>query len=620
MNTDSRGLIVSSPERSVWSTPAFANSAFSLWSWLLISSATWVALEVTGSGLSAGTGFPLTTVMLAVLLGVGRVLAAPPPAVFGDSNANTAGTSRAPRWRGVPRFPVFVVFVGVGALQSLAVAMTAHLRGSAMPTTAQSLAFGIPGITVALVLIGLTGVALSAWRLARATRLDSARRLAAHMNAGDRAAERARGRLHVWFHEQLQPFLQQDSLTPEQMRHLSATVVRPASHALAGDTLPAHAGSLDLADAPTSAGEAPMDLSEVLSGSSDPEEGHEPSVSSALTVWQSVRCWARDLSTRWQPPSPTLTPVLLLGLIGPALVVSEGWGPEVMMLITLALALWLCLQLLSLVWRKSAHPRSVPRTLAAGLCYLALAVLLPPTVRAGFLAVGIPTADYFPLPSVMIVIGLAVDTLRTTARLSTPLERDMSGTLNEELARVAQDNQAQVHAAAREYSRYLHGTVQSTLLTGAMTNTAWQDIRDQLLTPPRPDDPVTSDAHAEWAALLDFWSTALPLTTNIDPGALRHLLGTPASAALLFDAVTECLTNALKHTDASRAHLGLQGTTGAAELTIASGATLGTNEVKGSRAGLGYATLRASGLTVSSALLPDQLHEVRVTFPPGMSQ
>lgn len=594
VSSGSQGSFVTITETAETSPQVFSRSAFSLWSWLLVSSATWVSLEVTGELPSIPQIFLISAVTLAVLLGSARTITSSLKLQGRSIQGERAGTYST---LGYSRdLPALIAILTVAIVQSVSVALTSHLLGSTNPTYAQSLTFGIPGITTALIIAGLTGIALHSWKRVRVARLRTTKRLAAEQLAGQHAALQTRGKLHHWFREQMQPFFQQDSLTPEQMRHISASIVRPASHALARETFPTNLSGSDF---------------------SVQAETHD---SRRISKWRdflnSFRSWSTDIASRWQPPSPTLTPFLLLGLIGPALVVSEGWGPEVIMLIALALSLWLSLQVLNAIFQGINFRRTVAISLITAFSYLTVAVLLPPLVRKGFLEIGIPTADYFPLPSALIALGLMVDTLRSTARMSVPVESKLDEDLQTQTSKVLEDRQSQTDAVVREYSRFLHGTVQSALITGALTNASWQEVRARVMDLPqqRHHHPHGHDYHLEWDELIDFWTTALPLKVDTESTMLNLILGKPMIAEVFFDAVTECLTNALKHTSGELARLDLKPTNDGPEMTIVSGKIVRSRDSQTSSKGLGHESLLQSGLVVVSEPIANNNYQVTLGF------
>ncbi|HWK19873.1 MAG TPA: hypothetical protein VNR37_03770 [Microbacteriaceae bacterium] len=158
--------------------------------------------------------------------------------------------------------------------------------------------------------------------------------------------------------------------------------------------------------------------------------------------------------------------------------------------------------------------------------------------------------------------------------------------------------------------RLLHTEIQGDLVATYLQlklGTAGDDVLDRLID--RVDHlleaPVTSTAGSGlsasairdgFRASLNAWSLALDLTTDVDPGALDRLAGLASAAAVAHDALTEGLTNAVRHSRSERAtvRIGLVPGTDRTEVVVTS-----PGRITASDRGIGLRDLDARASEVS---------------------
>ncbi|WP_285114709.1 hypothetical protein [Leifsonia sp. fls2-241-R2A-40a] len=513
----------------------YGPSAITWWSWLIPLP---FALTVM-SGLQYVTGGPLAVLAVS---GLQHVL-------VGGLLLVGAAVLRFARGRARP-FVVFAIFAVVGAVRPVLFLQAGGLLSIGVVPGALAGRMAM-NVVVMVITFSLIAVGVDLVRDHRAV----FRRLRAAQSASERdvecAAERLRA-LRAAAVDDVAAALEAaadsaaaTSLRPDEaarlLRTLAEDVVRPASHRVFAT------------DAPVPAPEA------------------------AVT---GAREWSASVLGGTRAASPIMTAVLFSVLVLPFAILLFGTRS----LLPVAAGLVLLLVANALIARLPLPDRAVWRLTVLLLLYGAAGVVLALTGEAMLTLAGVaPTSVWFeaamyPIVAVAVAFvgSLAVRTRLDRGELENALQTNVTAA-----ARFRSDYERERASLAR----LLHAGVQSELIAGALavtvapaagagdTGARIAEIvgraRDALRG--SHDEPR---AEEQVGTLLDSWSSAIALSARIAEGVWERLAD-PVRSSAVIDAVSEGLTNAVRHGDGSAVVLELRpaGPDGV-EVVIVSGGTL----------------------------------------------
>ena len=287
---------------------------------------------------------------------------------------------------------------------------------------------------------------------------------------------------------------------------------------------------------------------------------------------------ARDLLRQLAGPSPVLVVVLLCMLGAVPLTRLLGGSRTVLALLAGGPILVLGGLLVSAALR-ALPARAGPRTVAVLLGYGGASVLALRAVDLVLPDVPEPTASL--LGTAVVVPGLAMGLALTAAALRARDhdERELAASIVV-AARVRHDLADAVDAMRARLARLLHSAVQGELVAAGLSlqhrPAVGADLADdltrltsritELLT---TTGPARVDTREHVTRLLAMWATAVPLDLDVSALDWDDLDGDPAAGEALVDALSEGLTNAIRHGARGVVRVRLAGTAdGATELVV----------------------------------------------------
>jgi len=229
--------------------------------------------------------------------------------------------------------------------------------------------------------------------------------------------------------------------------------------------------------------------------------------------------------------------------------------------------------------------RPIPGAVFVTLWFLVLGVLVSLAVVGPLL----PTANGW-LYMTTGTLGYTVAAVAVTiARSSSAEVRQYEGELANALAladRRAAAAQQRLVASAQRVARLLHTHVQGDILATSIRlrlGTAGGDalpeliarVRDTLLDPLAEELEVTPESvRSGIESSLQSWRRVLELDISLDEAAWNALAARPQAAEVLLDALTEALTNAVRHSTAPTAGVAIDAVDDHVELTVRNHAKL----------------------------------------------
>lgn len=299
---------------------------------------------------------------------------------------------------------------------------------------------------------------------------------------------------------------------------------------------------------------------------------------------------------RMRAPSPLVVAVIIeVTVLGFVLVTTPPWVAVVNFLLGggLILVAGRCVTAL------------IPSRAPGGIRLLAI-VLVYAGIGAGTatLMALLLTRAFGPFPNYWLGImtitaatGVAVSMWSAIAEGRLARQEAMARALAEEASMIERLRDA-VAVRRRQAARFLHGTVQAELVTAALRGDAPEAVRDSLAgifdrygrAEPRP-------ASEQFAGALADWSAVLELDVDVAPSFLIELDADPGGFDLLMDALSEALTNVVRHSADRRARVRVHPEAGRWRLVVTSAGipapTGGADE-----GGIGLAQLRQRGAEV----------------------
>jgi len=313
-----------------------------------------------------------------------------------------------------------------------------------------------------------------------------------------------------------------------------------------------------------------------------------------------------DIDPTLPPPSPTdallrpsriaaapawaVTAVTMLLLLSPE-IGSNGLPTGALLLLAAAATAFLGSTLI----RRIPLPRRPARAIAQlAALYLALG-LLSVWILLGQLRTS-RLADYY---VVYGAVGFAIAAVVLSVILSSTRElaanqQRMATAIAHAERRVFRAREALV-ASGEGVTRRLHTGVQGDIVGTAMrlkAGTAEPEALDNLLDrveqtlardgqPPAEDPGPAAAIREALAASIASWSRSLDLRSEISDAALDWLAAHPSAAAAANDAITEGLTNAVRHGSTASARLRLECSEDGVEIRVANPGRLGARAAGG---------------------------------------
>jgi len=281
--------------------------------------------------------------------------------------------------------------------------------------------------------------------------------------------------------------------------------------------------------------------------------------------------WHRSLRSIWghmQMPPPLTSAVLIQ--VAASLSVAPVFG-AVSAALNLVIGFIVVLALLNLVRRLwSRLPRAVRNGwgtigLLAGIGVAAAWVTGSVVLWLGF--------DFrilfWQAAVVFSLIGGAVSLGQSTLVRHAEMEDAWQAAVTD-AARQTEAAYARLNASRRYVADLLHGSIQGELLRaqteGIDPRTAWDLIRTRLADGRSREECQRCDESLK--VLLDAWASALDITSRVSEEALGVLRRQDRSDTRLHDALSEALSNAVRHAQSSRVDVGIDVVDGHLQLTV----------------------------------------------------
>lgn len=532
--------------RQWWSQLGGPN-ALSWWSWwLILAPAVLISLPLKPA---ATTGDYL--VWLLVLLGIQIVIG--------------ALMWSATRWV-LPRQPgqsrplaAVVVFVGLGAVRLVLVTWWGPVFG-AVESTLENRIF--INLVVGPFLLAVIAIFVDTYR----RHIDVMRRLTsaqAHLMAVREAARADRESddrvLVADVIEQITSEMQRDDVDPDEIRRVARDIVRSRSHELAR-----------------------TDVDVVPDAPPDPDR----------------RLAVGELWRRLRIPSPWVTALVLEVPLIPLVIAAHGVPAAIVNFIVAGAVVVLVLSAFRWAWpRFPVAIRNGWTVLAAGI---SVGFLVPTIVWWVMVAVGIDFEWY--VTTVVPVATFETFGIALVAAIGRAIDADEQRQLNlvEQVAREIEDLRLQTSEHRRRIAAFLHGPIQSELLKAAAQGLAAPEALT--LVQERFDDlrdaPDEVDAGHRITTIVQAWSSVLDIELDAPASVLMHMQQRPGAVTVISDALSEALTNALRHAESTDVQVVVREVDGGFELRVRS-----DGEVTSTRAGDGFGLANLSRMARSVDLV-----------------
>jgi len=205
------------------------------------------------------------------------------------------------------------------------------------------------------------------------------------------------------------------------------------------------------------------------------------------------------------------------------------------------------------------------------------------------------------LPVAMVeTIGIAL-----VAAIGRAIDADeqRQAVLVEQVAQEIEDLRLSSVERRRQVAAFLHGPIQSELLKaaeqGLTSGDALRLVQQRFGDLGRETEVV--DAGERIATIVQAWSSVLDIDIDAAPSVMEHMNSRPGVASVISDALSEGLTNALRHARSRRVHVGLSVVDHGIELRVRS-----DGEVTVTRAGGGFGLANLTRVARSVDLVSHQ--------------
>lgn len=286
---------------------------------------------------------------------------------------------------------------------------------------------------------------------------------------------------------------------------------------------------------------------------------------------------------RLRIPSPWVTALVLEVPLIPLVAAAHGAVAAVANFVVAVAVVIVVLSLFRMVWsRLPAAPHNGWTVLAAGAV---VGLLVPTTVALAMDILAIEFGWYIAtvLPVAMVeTVGIAL-----VAAIGRAIDADeqRQALLVEQVAQEIEDLRLSSVERRRQVAAFLHGPIQSELLKaaeqGLTSGDALRLVQQRFGDLGRETEVV--DAGERIATIVQAWSSVLDIDIDAEPSVMEHMNSRPGVASVISDALSEGLTNALRHAQSRRVHVGLSVVDHGIELRVRS-----DGEVAVTRAGAGF--------------------------------
>ena len=451
---------------------------------------------------------------------------------------------------------VLAAFAAVGLLRALMVQAAHQATGIGISSFAERAVISVSGAIVILTVVAVIvddfrsdATVVRRLTRARATMAALADRESALLDEADRKVlDEVQGMLTAE--------LQSAGADSRRIRDLVDSVVRPMSHTLAE----AGAG----------------DVSIEVGASADVE-----------------RIGIAGTLCRLRAPSALAVAVIIeVTVLGFVLVTAPLWVAVVNFLLGGAMILAAGRVVTAL------YPSRVPgavRVLVIALGYAGVGAAVATAMSLVLTVIAGPFPNFwFGIAVITSATGVAVSVWSAIADGRRARQDAMARALADEASTIERLRDAVV-TRRRQAGRFLHGTVQAELVTAALRGDDPAAVRDSLGGLFDRYGSVEPRAAAkQFTGALRDWGAVLNLEVDLAPDFLAHLDGHPEGFDLLMDALSEALTNVVRHSPDRHALVRADQESGRFRLVVTSSGA--PSAVGGS--GIGLAQLRARGADV----------------------
>jgi len=359
--------------------------------------------------------------------------------------------------------------------------------------------------------------------------------------------------------EQLLQALSQSDLKPQVIRAWARDIIRPLSHELGAMANRQEEGGPHV-DLPSP--KIPLRERASLIG----ETMRPPSAIALVAIAESL---AFLVLFQYESPLIALAHVI----IGSVFILLTMW-------------------LFSTLYRPTRQYLSNAVSIAAGLTAVAALSVLGTGALVRLL---LPAANSYPLYIVSIVfVGLALSIHRAVREIQHETEANLTETVSQ-LIEHRQIIETAIRSAQASASRFLHDSIQGILYAGALSGAQPADLHEDVTRAFRDFTkpvarPIPADQRARLDRLIGTWEHAFPVEVSFDDAAVARILQDSHLTDRLLGVLSEGLTNAAKHSLASGAKVGINQVRGEIVVTVSTPGCLGDRAT----AGLGSRSLSAS--------------------------
>ena len=250
------------------------------------------------------------------------------------------------------------------------------------------------------------------------------------------------------------------------------------------------------------------------------------------------------------------------------------------------------------------------RVVAIIACYTCVALLAALQTAAALGALGVAADFYWAEVASYPFIAVAIAVIRSVSVQLHSDEDALAASLREQV-RLATRAQRRLTDVRRRLSHVLHSTVQAELIAtslslqggrgaepdaAALVATTLADIKRELLSHSEKEPPGAREA---LDALLAMWGTVLQIELYVSDGAWMLLDEDPTRASAVVDALSEGLTNAVRHGSSASVALAIRRDQHGDALIVELRSEGPMAEPPQTAPGIGLAALRAVGSRVS---------------------
>lgn len=307
-----------------------------------------------------------------------------------------------------------------------------------------------------------------------------------------------------------------------------------------------------------------------------------------------IRLTFADAFGRLQPPSPLAVAIVVQATILGAVAVRFGAPIAVGNAVVGGALIWLGCWMASRLLPLPREPRARLVALAAALAAIgALASAITGAIVT-------PIASTFPAGLIGVAggvcgTGLALSLWAAVNAGRQARQEALAEAVGEEAVEIER-LRGVIEQRRLQAARFLHGTIQGELIAAALRGDTPERIRDTVSQRfAEYGSFVARPAEVQVSGVVDAWSTVLDIDASVDPACWPLLDEHPERLRLLVDALSEGLTNVVRHATGTQVAVRIRLTGSDVTLVIASS---GAREHTAAP-GIGLAQLQARGARVS---------------------